>query len=379
MPAVSRGLYVHIPFCLKKCHYCDFVITTKRSAEDRSLFLSALESEAENAFKKYGRLLFSTFYLGGGTPSALSAPDMEKLIKIILKRFEFQPGFELTCEVNPGDIDLEKMKCYRSLGINRISLGVQAFQDELLVDMGRPHCVEDIFKTHALLKETGFDNISFDLINGLPNQTLAQFEESLKKTGELEASQLSLYDLDVHEKTVYGLRRREGRLPVPNENTRWEMYQLAQAKMTAAGYHHYEISTFAKPGFESRHNQLYWRNQEYLGLGPGAFSYLNGIRYQFAGDVRHYYEKISAEDWGSDTEDILTEEEKEKETLFTGIRLLEGFDLNQLRVTGKEIEARVNAASSLGLFKINANRLFLTDKGRALAEKSFQCLLGKDC
>lgn len=375
---VSRGLYVHIPFCLKKCHYCDFVITTKRSSSDREDFFKALSAEIENISKTRGRLRFSTFYLGGGTPSALSSEEMKTLVFKIKEHFDFAPAFEFTCEVNPGDTDGQKLESYKKLGINRVSLGVQAFQDHLLEDMGRPHQVADILKTHQLLKETGFENISFDLINGLPKQTLAEFSESLEKLAEMNASQLSLYDLDVHEKTVYGLRRREGRLPVPNEDVRAEMYEAAQKIMTGAGYHHYEISTFAKAGFESRHNLLYWHNQEYLGLGPGAFSYLDGVRYQFSGDVRGYLEKCKAGNWIPDTRDVLTEEEKEKETLFTGLRLLKGVDMKQFSVIRAKLLKKLEEAKPYGLFDVREERLYLTAKGRALAERSFRLLLEKE-
>lgn len=375
---ISRGLYVHIPFCLKKCHYCDFVITTKRSPSDREDFFKALFAEIENISRARGRLRFSTFYLGGGTPSALSAEEMKALVLKIKEHFDFSPNFEFTCEVNPGDTDGQKLESYKKLGINRISLGVQAFQDHLLEDMGRPHQVEDILKTHKLLKETGFENISFDLINGLPKQTLAEFKESLETLAEMNASQLSLYDLDVHEKTVYGLRRREGRLPVPNEDVRAEMYEAAQKIMTGAGYEHYEISTFAKAGFESRHNLLYWHNQEYLGLGPGAFSYLDGVRYQFSGDVRGYLEKCKAGNWAPETRDVLTDEEKEKETLFTGLRLLKGVDMKQFSVIQEKLLKKLEEARPYGLFEVRAERLYLTPKGRALAERSFRLLLEKD-
>ncbi|HLD49928.1 MAG TPA: coproporphyrinogen-III oxidase family protein, partial [bacterium] len=202
-----RGLYVHIPFCLKKCHYCNFVITTKRTEGFRARFFQALLKEIKQAREKYGRLCFDTLYLGGGTPSALTAEEMGPLIEALRRDFDFMAGHEITCEVNPGDVDRAKLETYRSLGINRISLGVQAFQDPLLKDMGRPHTVADTLETWRLLRDLGFNNISFDLINGLPSQTIEYFEDSLRKTIELEAEQLSLYDLDVHEKTVYGLRR----------------------------------------------------------------------------------------------------------------------------------------------------------------------------
>lgn len=369
-----RGLYVHIPFCLKKCHYCNFVITTKRTEGFRARFFQALQKEIEQAREKYGRLGFDTFYLGGGTPSALTAEEMGSLIEGLRAAFDFAPGYEFTCEVNPGDVDRAKLEAYRSLGINRISLGTQAFQDSLLKDMGRPHTVADTLETWELLRDLGFKNISFDLINGLPSQTLENFEDSLRKTIELEAAQLSLYDLDVHEKTVYGLRRRDGKLPVPDEEKRAEMFTRAGELMSAAGYVQYEISTFAKPGFESRHNLGYWHNQEYLGLGPGAFAYLNGERYQFAPDVNRYLEKCEAGDWQPDTSETLTEDKKELETLLTGLRLRQGIDLDQFTIIRPSLEEKLAKIQPHALMEREGSQIRLSSRGRFLAESVFSLL-----
>lgn len=370
-----RGLYLHLPFCLKKCHYCNFVITTKRTAGFRERFFRALFGEIAHSREKYGRLGFDTLYLGGGTPSALSAEEMETLIETLRRDFDFSAGHEFTCEVNPGDVDRSKLEIYRSLGINRISLGVQAFQDSLLEDMGRPHTTADTLETWRLLRDLGFDNISFDLINGLPAQSVENFEDSLRKTIELEAAQLSLYDLDVHEKTVYGLRRREGRLSLPEEEKRAEMFTRAGELMTAAGYVNYEISTFAKPGFESRHNLGYWHNQEYLGLGPGAFSYLEGIRFQFAPDVSRYLEKCEAGDWRPDSADELTAEKKEIETLLTGLRLQKGISIDQFVLIRSSLEAKLAEIQPQGLIAREGSHIRLSPRGRFLAETTFALLV----
>lgn len=296
-------------------------------------------------------------------------------METLRRNFDFTAGYEFTCEVNPGDVDRTKLETYRSLGINRISLGVQAFQDSLLEDMGRPHAVADTLATWKLLRELGFDNISFDLINGLPSQTVENFEESLRKTIELEAAQLSLYDLDVHEKTVYGLRRREDRLPLPDEDKRAEMYTRAGELMTAAGYGNYEISTFAKPGFESRHNLGYWHNQEYLGLGPGAFSYMKGLRYQLAPEVNRYLEKGEAGDWAPDSADEITAEKKEIETLLTGLRLQKGISLDQFVLIRPDLEEKLAKIQPQGLITREGSRLRLSRRGRFLAESTFALLV----
>ncbi len=372
---MPRGLYVHIPFCLQKCHYCDFVITTKRAGSDRRSFIDSLKNEAKHAAHKYGRLDFQTLYFGGGTPSALSGEETAEILAALRGLFDLQPGCETTLEVNPGDVDAEKLLAFRDLGFNRISLGVQAFQDELLRDMGRPHTHAETLRTISLLLSAGFGNVSFDLIAGLPGQSVQQFRESLAGVVAHGASQLSLYDLDVHEKTVYGRRRRESRLPVPDEDRRAEMFALAVETMTGAGYAHYEISTFAKPGFESRHNLLYWKNQEYLGLGPGAYSYLGGVRYQFAPDVRAWLEKCGKCDWAPAQADHLTEEEKEKETLFTGLRLSEGVDLGNFKVIRDRVERKLKEPEARELFTREGTRVSMTLRGRFLAEKALAFIL----
>ncbi len=372
-----KGLYLHVPFCLQKCHYCDFVITTKRSGNDRSGFFHSLEKEAAHYFLKYGRMSFDTLYLGGGTPSALEGAEMEKLLALVRGFFDFKSGHELTCEVNPGDVDEKKLEHYRKAGINRISLGVQAFQDRLLQDMGRAHTVEDTLQTLKMLRALGFENISFDLIAGLPGQSYGEFQESVEKLVELGASQLSLYDLDVHENTVYGARRKRGQLPVPDEDIRAKMYELVSRRLPEAGYLHYEVSTFAKPGCQSRHNLIYWHNQEYLGLGPGAFSYLGGVRYQLTPDVRRWIEKCGQDDWVPDTQDVLTEEEKETETLFTGLRLAEGFDLTRVPKIRARVEKRLEGIKDQELFSREGDVLSLSSRGRFFVERSIGYLIQK--
>ncbi len=372
-----KGFYLHVPFCLQKCHYCDFVITTRRSGNDRKLFFQALEKEARHVLSERGRLVFDTLYLGGGTPSALEGGEMEELLGKVRNLFGFNKDFELTCEVNPGDVDEKKLTEYRKAGVNRISLGVQAFQDSLLRDMGRAHTVEDTLRTIQMLHGAGFENISFDLIAGLPGQTQDDFYFSLSQLIELGASQLSLYDLDVHEATVYGRRRREGQLRVPDEETRARMYELACEKLPASGYRRYEISTFARPGFESRHNLIYWHNQEYLGLGPGAYSYLGGKRFQTAPDVRRWLEKSEKNDWVPDTCDVLTDEERETETLFTGLRLAEGIDLEAFPLIRARVEERLLRVEDQKLFERVKNRLTLSPRGRLFVERSLGYLIEK--
>ncbi|MSR77934.1 MAG: radical SAM family heme chaperone HemW [Candidatus Omnitrophica bacterium] len=363
-----RGLYVHIPFCLKKCHYCDYVITLKRDHDFRRRFFDALRLEISEAEARYGRLCFDTIYLGGGTPSALSGSEMTELLDLLRETFDFNFDYELTCEVNPGDVDPVKLETYRGLGINRISLGVQAFQDHLLKDMDRPHGVKEILETAALLKKTGFQNISMDLILKLPGQTIEDLESSLAHVVQLGASQVSFYDLEVHAQTVYGHRQRRGELILPPEDLHARMFDLVVSYLIRAGYEHYEVSNFARSGFASQHNLIYWHNQEYLGLGPGAFSYMNGVRYQFSLEVGRYLDKCEAGNFSRDTEDILSDEKKEMETLITGLRLQEGVSLDAFPIVRKEIEAKLPFLIKGGCVKREGDALRLTRRGKFLIE-----------
>lgn len=367
-PQTGLGLYVHIPFCLKKCHYCDFVITTKRDAKTQQRFFDCLRLEIQQATQKYGRLKFGTFYLGGGTPSALTAHAFQKLIEIIFENFDFDFGFEFTVEVNPGDVNKEKIEAYRQSKVNRVSLGVQSFQEKLLQDMNRPHGISEIKNTAEFLHDAGISNLSCDVILNLPGQSMIDMEETIKKVLELKPKQVSVYDLDVHEKTVYGRRQREGILKLADEKQYAEMAEMTAQRLEDAGLLQYELSNFAKPGYESKHNLIYWRNQPYLGLGPGAFSYMNGERYQFAESVESYFKKASSGDWTNHAHDVLTPREVEKETFLTGIRLRDGIDLRRVSLLAPEFEGVARRGLEEGFLEKDGFRLKFTPRGRLVAE-----------
>ncbi len=365
---MMRGLYLHIPFCDQKCHYCNFVITTKQGPDDRHAFIEALTEEMLAAKKKYGRLYFNTLYLGGGTPSVLTPEEISKILSLLRKEFDFDPKAEISIEVNPGDGDYEKFNALHDLGINRVSLGAQTFDDALLKSMNRTHTAEDIVKTTSLLRGIGFENVSMDLIVRLPGQGAADFMDSLERVLALKPAQISLYDLQVHESTVYGLKQKRGELQLPGEDTHVEMMTYAEDRLFQSGYDHYEVLNFAKPGFESRHNLLYWNNREYLGLGPGAFSYLNGCRYQMAESVKRWNEKFSAGDWTPDTADDLTEDKKEMESLITGIRLSKGVDLKDFAMIRNKIQPVMENLLHGGLLEKAGDNFKLTRRGRFLVE-----------
>ena len=370
-----RGLYLHIPFCTTRCHYCNFVTTAENSAALRQRFFLSLAAEIKHACELYGRLSFDTLYFGGGTPSCLQLQEIESLISEVHAAFEFKSGYECTCEFNPGDGDEAKLKILSECGVNRISLGCQSFKDEILQRLGRRHQVRDITETIAKIRKAGIQNISFDLMLRLPGQTVEDFRDSVRRCIALEASQASLYDLEVHAQTRFGQLQEEGKLDLPSEENHARMYESAIELLTGAGYDHYEISNFARPGLASRHNLIYWHNQEYLGFGPAAFTYLNGVRSQFAPDLTCYLEKCEALDWKNATEDHLTVEEQETETLVTGLRLREGVCPAAFSRIFPSRQKRFDDLCGEGLMERSGENVRLTDRGKFLSEDVFTFLL----
>jgi oxygen-independent coproporphyrinogen-3 oxidase len=370
-----RGLYIHIPFCRTRCHYCNFVTTAEHSPELRERFFRSLAEEIKHACERYGRLSFDTLYWGGGTPSCLSVPETERLARDIHSAFKFKKGYEFTCELNPGDGDEAKLKSLHAAGVNRISLGCQSFRNRILRRIGRRHTARDIKETAAKIRKAGISNISFDLMLRLPGQTVGDFRDSVRRCVELEAAQVSLYDLEVHEGTPFGRSQKEGTLDLPGEGEHARMYERAIEMLVGSGYEHYEISNFAKPGMASRHNLIYWRNQEYLGLGPGAFTYLNGFRSQFAPNLARYLEKSKAGNWENDAEDRLSNKEQETETLMMGLRLREGIAPEVFPKVYPAIKERLESLREEGLMERSGKNVRLTVRGQFLSEDVFGFLL----
>lgn len=303
---------------------------------------------------------------------------MTGFLEKLRKNFSIPKDAEITCEWNPGDGEEEKFSILKLLGVNRISLGVQSFQDDLLSRLGRRHSVHDTVRTLEKIRKAGIDNVSFDLMLRIPGQKCADLQKSLERCVELSAAQVSLYDLEIHEGTPFGSMGKEGTLALPDEDEHARMYRTAGEVLVRAGYGHYEISNFAKPGRESRHNLIYWNNQEYLGLGPGAFSYLDGTRYQFAGGVSRYLEKCEAKDWRNDQEDVLSDEEQETETFAMKLRLEEGVAPGEFPRIWPELQRRVETLLREGLFERTDEKLRLTGRGQFLSEDVFVFLLQKD-
>ena len=314
MQAKPSSAYVHIPFCTQICYYCDFSkVFIKNQPVDA--YLEHLIQETLSY--EIGKL--RTLYIGGGTPTALSAQQLAYLLTELPKVMDLSEVEEFTIEANPGDLDPDKIAVLKESQVNRVSLGVQTFDNKMLKKIGRSHQEQDIYDNIRHLKQAGFDNISIDLIYALPGQTMDQVKENVAKAIDLDIPHMSLYSLILENHTVFMNRMRRGKLPLPKEELEAEMFEYIIEELEKAGFEHYEISNFSKPGFESRHNLVYWDNAEYYGLGAGASGYVDGIRYKNHGPIRHYLEAVEAGK-ARITEEHLTLEEKMEEELFLGLR-----------------------------------------------------------
>ena len=318
MQTKPTSAYVHIPFCTQICYYCDFSkVFIKNQPVD-----SYLEHLIEE-YDSYDIKKLRTLYIGGGTPTALSAPQLAFLLEKLTDKLDLSYLEELTIEANPGDLDQEKIAVLKESPVNRVSLGVQTFNDRMLKQIGRSHSEKDIYENIANLKKAGFDNISIDLIYALPKQTMEDVKTNVAKAIALDIPHMSLYSLILENHTVFMNRMRRGKLPLPKEDLEAEMFEYIIAELEKAGFEHYEISNFSKPGFESRHNLMYWDNAEYYGIGAGASGYVDGVRYKNHGPIRHYLQAVEAGN-ARVQEEVLTLKEKMEEEMFLGLRKKSG-------------------------------------------------------
>src|SRR6266498_3829393 len=330
---MHAGVYLHIPFCRSRCSYCDFA-TGMYEAELAERYVRALAKEIGNWNEIESPIAVDTVYFGGGTPSLLTPAQIEQILQVVHDRFEILDGAEVTMEMNPASVSSsdelsnQKLREFRQLGINRASFGAQTFDDRELKQLGRTHTSTDIPTTFARLREAGFENINFDLIAGLPGQSLAAWKKNLDLALKLRPGHLSLYLLDVHEGTPLADQIRSGMRPKPDDDLAGEMYLIMLDNVCAAGYQHYEISNFCLPGLESRHNTKYWSGAAYYGFGCSAHSY-DGWRRRWANerDVAKYVDLI--ENLGSPVVERtdLNEEDARSESIFLGLRLMRGVDL----------------------------------------------------
>jgi oxygen-independent coproporphyrinogen-3 oxidase len=372
------GLYVHLPFCVKKCHYCDFVIAVGGDAERHGKFLDALDGEMEARAERFKNTEFDTLYLGGGTPSTLSPEETKRFFDSLRGRFRLKEGAEITCEVNPGDVDAAKAKLYRSLGVGRVSLGAQTFREATLRRLNRAHGSVDIGRSYGLLREAGIVNVSLDLILALPGETMEDVEFSLDCLTGLSPEHVSIYELAIEEKTVFGREHREGRLERPSEELQLKMLTTVRERLKAVGYTHYELLSYAKPGFESKHNLLYWANADYLGLGPGAFSFYDGRRFRVAASFDDYMKKAAQNDFSACEEEILDSSRREFESLVLALRLTRGAKIADFQRPLAALTDTIAELKMKDLVSVDAERIRLTEKGQLFAESVFADLSSPD-
>ena len=367
MQKKPTSAYVHIPFCTQICYYCDFSkVFIKNQPVD-----SYLEHLLEE-FCSYDIQKLRTLYIGGGTPTALSASQLEVLLKGLTENLDLSVLEELTIEANPGDLDADKIAVLKNSAVNRVSLGVQTFDNKMLKKIGRSHLEKDIYENIDRLKLAGFDNISIDLIYALPGQTMEQVKENVAKVIGLDIPHMSLYSLILENHTVFMNRMRRGKLPLPKEELEAEMFEYIIAELERAGFEHYEISNFSKSGFESRHNLMYWDNAEYYGIGAGASGYVNGIRYKNHGPIRHY---LSAVEEGNAriTEEHLSQKEQMEEEMFLGLRKKSGVSMARFEEKfGRSFDELygeiVRDLVQKGLMQIEGDRVRMTKRGLFLGD-----------
>ncbi|MCY8047810.1 radical SAM family heme chaperone HemW [Bacillus haynesii] len=377
-----KAAYIHIPFCEHICHYCDF---NKFFIQSQPVdeYLRSLEKEMANSMEAAGHPELKTIFIGGGTPTSLSAAQLERLLDSIHRILKPSESLaEFAVEANPDDLSAEKLDVLKAAGVDRLSFGVQTFEDELLKKIGRVHEQKDVLVSFERARKAGFDNISLDLMFGLPGQTIGHLASSLDTALALGAEHYSVYSLIVEPKTVFYNLMKKGRLHLPPQDQEAEMYELVMRKMEEAGIGQYEISNYAKKGYESKHNLTYWNNEEYFGFGAGAHGYINGKRTVNAGPVKHYIDLIEQSGFPYKEKHRVTKNEQIEEEMFLGLRKTAGIDKECFfEKYGRSVDDLfpkvLHSLEETGLI-VNTNKnVFLTHNGKLLGNEVFQAFLGE--
>ena len=326
--------YIHIPFCRRRCYYCDFPVFVvgdrQNGATSGNIQLYVEQLGREIAAQINYQQPLETIFFGGGTPSLLTVEQLGQILELLSAKFGIANGAEISMEIDPGTFDLAQIQGYLQAGVNRVSMGVQAFQDNLLTVCGRSHSVADIYAAVDLFDRGGVQNWSLDLISGLPQQTIADWEASLKCAIDLNPHHISCYDLIVEAQTPFAKQYQPGDTPLPSDENTAQMYRIAQQTLTAAGYDHYEISNYAKPEYQSRHNLTYWHNLPYYAFGMGAASNLEEQRFTRPRKTQEYYQWVADGcNWQAEAA-ITSAEDRFLETLMLGLRLSRGVSLRSI-------------------------------------------------
>ena len=323
------GLYIHIPYCIHKCGYCDFNSHPIKQ-DEMNHYIDALVAEMKHYAKTYSNTnIIRTIFLGGGTPTTLTVYQLERILKECVSEFTVASDAEITIEANPATIDIEQLKSIRQTGYNRISIGVQSFDKAELKLLDRAHGPEEIHSTVDRARKAGFDNLSLDLMFAVPSQSLSSWESNLNKALEKNPEHLSTYNLTIEQGTAFSKLQSNGKLIMPDDDHQLELYKRTIERLTKKGFHHYEISNFARRGKECKHNITYWENKNTLGLGAGASSYMNGTRFKNINLPAHYIRQVKEKKIAVEHSETLELRQAMGETIMLGLRLLQGISIHQ--------------------------------------------------
>ncbi|MBW7649891.1 radical SAM family heme chaperone HemW [Anoxybacillus sp. ST4] len=375
-----QAAYIHIPFCTHICHYCDFnkVFLHQQPVD---AYIDALIVEMERTFERVPTSQLQTVFIGGGTPTSLTAKQLDRLLGAIHRIVPIASNVELTIEANPDGVSDEQLHVFKHWGVNRLSFGVQTFTNELLQRIGRTHTKETAIETIERAHKLGFYNINIDLMYALPTQTLDQLKETLQLTFSLPIQHVSAYSLIIEPKTVFYNLMKKRALSLPSQEEEAHMYEMVMEQMEKHGYNQYELSNYAQEGWISRHNMTYWNNEHYYGFGAGAHSYVNGVRYVNAGPIKKYIQLIEQGQLPHVHTHIVSKEEQMEEHMFLGLRKTKGVNKQQfLQRYGKTVHDVFSDAIMLhkrnGLLDETDEALFLTHRGKLLGNEVFQSFLG---
>jgi len=373
------GLYIHIPFCRQKCLYCDFPSWAGKE-ERMQAYVDALTAEIRKRATEHTDKKVVSVFFGGGTPTTLSIPMLEQLMAAVFENWDIAEAAEITTEANPGTLDGEMAAALKKMGFNRLSMGVQAWQNRLLKSLGRIHTIESFQENYKAVREAGFENVNTDLMFALPNQTMEDWQETVKNIVALNPEHISAYSLILEEGTPFFDRYEKGELEPASEELDREMYHWAVGYLAEHGYEQYEISNFAKKGRQSRHNRIYWQAEEYLGMGLGSHSYMNGERFHNTYDLQEYINADGEVSVLKEEVEIITREDALAEFMFLGLRLTEGvsfarfrerFGVEMKNIYGSQIEELLKD----GLLEDDEKGIRLTARGVDISNVVFEKFL----
>lgn len=365
------SLYIHIPFCKTKCHYCDFT-SFKCNETTMDTYVNSLIRELSLYKEKLKNHSISTIFIGGGTPSSIDAKYIEKILNFVYENYNIDSLKEVSIETNPGTLDKYKVKKYKAMGINRVSLGVQSLNDDMLKSIGRSHKAEDVYRSLSLLREEGFKNLNADLMFSLPGQTMDDIEYTLSEIIKMDFEHISLYSLIIEENTPFGVLYKQGKIQPISEDLDRNMYHRSIEILKSAGYDHYEISNFAKDNKECLHNLAYWTIKPYLGVGLSSHSNMFSKRFFNYSDRDRYNESLRGNVLPIEGEEFIGRETLIGEYMIMGLRLIKGVDKDDYKDSfNEDIHSRyghiIKKHKDNGLIKENDNHIALTQKGLDLS------------